>query len=104
MKIDSGNHAFVVEELDDQTLVVKDSMLAELKRQLDEVSIHVKQTTSISNIVLRCSRRPSNHQKTLVPTSVEGVLRLMTCFLMADRRWDLKMAAKHWRWVFNFTS
>ncbi|CAG8980034.1 hypothetical protein HYALB_00009243 [Hymenoscyphus albidus] len=36
MKIDSESHHFVVEELDDQTLVIKENMLGELKRRLDD--------------------------------------------------------------------
>lgn len=37
VKIDSDDHAFIVEELDDQTLVIKENMLPILKRKLDEV-------------------------------------------------------------------
>ena len=38
VKIDSEDHAFIVEELDDQTLVVKENMMSTLKMRLDEVS------------------------------------------------------------------
>ncbi|CAG8953189.1 hypothetical protein HYFRA_00003390 [Hymenoscyphus fraxineus] len=41
MKIDSESHHFVVEELDDQTLVIKENMLGELKRRLDDFSIFI---------------------------------------------------------------
>ena len=38
MKIDQeSDHQYVIEELDDQTLVIKEMMLARLKAQLDEV-------------------------------------------------------------------
>lgn len=37
VKIDSTSHAYIVEELDDQTLVIKENMLGQLKQQLDEV-------------------------------------------------------------------
>jgi len=38
MDIDAKeDHAFVVEELDDQNLVVKESMLQVLKKRLDDV-------------------------------------------------------------------
>lgn len=37
VKIDSEDHAFIVEELDDQTLVVKENMLSVLKMRLDDV-------------------------------------------------------------------
>ncbi|SZF02701.1 unnamed protein product [Blumeria hordei] len=37
VKIDSSSHAYIVEELDDQTLVIKENMLGQLKRQLDEI-------------------------------------------------------------------
>ncbi|RDW82066.1 hypothetical protein BP6252_03178 [Coleophoma cylindrospora] len=36
VKIDSADHAFIVEELDDQTLVVKENMLAILKMRLED--------------------------------------------------------------------
>jgi TFIIH basal transcription factor complex TTD-A subunit len=37
VKIDSEDHAFIVEDLDDQTLVIKENMLSILKMRLDEV-------------------------------------------------------------------
>ena len=37
-KIDSESNAFIVEDLDDETLVIKESKLAELKIRLKEVS------------------------------------------------------------------
>ncbi|CAL3972735.1 hypothetical protein PZA11_004224 [Diplocarpon coronariae] len=37
VKIDSADHAFIVEELDDQTLVIKENMLPILKQKLDDV-------------------------------------------------------------------
>lgn len=41
MKIDSKEHAFIVEELDDQTLVIKENMMTTLKIKLDEVGVLV---------------------------------------------------------------
>ncbi|RKF56600.1 General transcription and DNA repair factor IIH subunit TFB5 [Golovinomyces cichoracearum] len=37
VKIDSASHAYIVEELSDQALVIKENMLVQLKRQLDEI-------------------------------------------------------------------
>jgi hypothetical protein len=37
MSIDADEHQFVVEELDENTVVVKESQLQELKRRLEEV-------------------------------------------------------------------
>jgi len=37
VKIDSEDHAFIVEELDDQTLVIKENMLSILKMRLEDV-------------------------------------------------------------------
>lgn len=37
VKIDSEDHAYIVEELDDQTLVIKENMLSTLKARLDDV-------------------------------------------------------------------
>lgn len=39
VKIDSEEHAYVVEELDDQTLVIQENMLPLLKARLDDVSV-----------------------------------------------------------------
>ncbi|KUJ18425.1 RNA polymerase II transcription factor B subunit 5 [Mollisia scopiformis] len=36
VQIDAEDHAYIVEELDDQTLVVKENMLTSLKMKLDE--------------------------------------------------------------------
>jgi len=36
VKIDNEGHAFIVEELDDQTLVIKENMLATLKMRLED--------------------------------------------------------------------
>lgn len=44
VKIDSDKHEYIIEELDDQTLVVKENMLGELKRKLDEV---LKETQNV---------------------------------------------------------
>jgi len=38
VKIDSERHEYIIEDLDDQTVVIKETMLADLKRKLDEVS------------------------------------------------------------------
>lgn len=38
VNIDSANHDYIIEDLDDQHVVVKENMVAALKRQLDEVS------------------------------------------------------------------
>ncbi|EKD16994.1 hypothetical protein LZ554_000827 [Drepanopeziza brunnea f. sp. 'monogermtubi'] len=37
VKIDAQDHAFIVEELDDQTLVIKENMLTLLKQKLDVI-------------------------------------------------------------------
>ena len=39
VKIDSEEHAYVVEELDDQTLVIQENMLPLLKARLDDVRL-----------------------------------------------------------------
>ena len=38
LKIDAEENAFIVEELDEQRLVIKENMVALLKMRLDEVS------------------------------------------------------------------
>jgi len=37
VKIDSARHDYIIEELDDGTLVIKENMLKQLKLQLDEM-------------------------------------------------------------------
>ena len=37
LKIDSENHEYIVEDLDDQTLVIKEPMLSQLKERLEQV-------------------------------------------------------------------
>lgn len=39
LKIDQDKHDYIVEDLDDQTLVVKESQLATLKARLEEVEL-----------------------------------------------------------------
>ena len=39
LKIDADRHDYIVEDLDDQTLVIKDSQLAGLKARLAEVRV-----------------------------------------------------------------
>jgi TFIIH basal transcription factor complex TTD-A subunit len=39
LKIDAVNHDFIIEDLDDRTLVVKETKLPELKRRLEEVGL-----------------------------------------------------------------
>lgn len=38
VKIDSEDHSFIVEELDDQTLVIQETMMPVLRKRLDAVS------------------------------------------------------------------
>ncbi|KAM0285666.1 hypothetical protein ACHAQA_001936 [Verticillium albo-atrum] len=44
VNIDSSNHDFIIEDLDDQRVVVKENMVGELKRRLDE---RLKETQQI---------------------------------------------------------
>lgn len=39
LKIDQDKHDYIVEDLDDQTLVIKESQLPRLKQRLEEVSL-----------------------------------------------------------------
>lgn len=39
LKIDQEKHDFIVEDLDDQTLVIKESQLQKLKARLEEVRV-----------------------------------------------------------------
>lgn len=40
-KIDEKFHDFIIEDLDDQTVVIKEAKLHELKERLADVSVHV---------------------------------------------------------------
>ena len=37
LKIDASHHDYIIEDLDDQALVIKESKLKELKQRLDHV-------------------------------------------------------------------
>lgn len=41
VNIDSENHDYIIEDLDDQRVVVKENMVGELKRRLDDVRSNV---------------------------------------------------------------
>ncbi|KAL8685247.1 MAG: hypothetical protein Q9218_007881 [Villophora microphyllina] len=43
LKIDQPLHDYIVEDLDDQTLVIKEAKLPELKRKLDKVLADTQQ-------------------------------------------------------------
>ncbi|KAI9848410.1 MAG: TFIIH complex subunit tfb5 [Sclerophora amabilis] len=43
LKIDSTYHDFIIEDLDDQTLVVKESKLKELKQKLEDELANTQQ-------------------------------------------------------------
>lgn len=57
LKIDADDHAFIVEELDDQTLVVKETMVNLLKQKLQEVDI------TEANMAARLTRDCSTSRK-----------------------------------------
>jgi TFIIH basal transcription factor complex TTD-A subunit len=68
VKIDSEDHAFIVEELDDQTLVVKENMMSILKMKLDEVSFAPTCIVPILTQICRYSRRLRTTMKVLLMT------------------------------------
>lgn len=39
VNIDSENHEFIIEDLDDERIVVKENMVAALKQKLEDVSL-----------------------------------------------------------------
>ncbi|KAI4175715.1 MAG: hypothetical protein LQ348_006116 [Seirophora lacunosa] len=43
LKIDQERHDYIVEDLDDQTLVIKESQLPSLKERLDKILIDTQQ-------------------------------------------------------------
>jgi TFIIH basal transcription factor complex TTD-A subunit len=47
LKIDQENHDYIVEDLDDQTLVIKEDHLNSLKARLEEVSIILARMQSV---------------------------------------------------------
>lgn len=67
VKIDSEDHAFIVEELDDQTLVVKENMLSILKMRLDEASLE--------SYVVRCVAKLTQNLDPRRDTATSGRLR-----------------------------
>ena len=43
LKVDMDRHDFIIEDLDDQTLVIKESMLGRLKQRLEEELANTQQ-------------------------------------------------------------
>ena len=54
MKIDAEDHAFVVEDLDDETVVVKETMVNLLKQRLKDVSVEISMRQRYFRLIL-CS-------------------------------------------------
>ncbi len=70
-KIDNEEHAFIVEELDDQTLVIKENMMTTLKMKLDEAGASVSSRPRLTP-GYRYSRR---HRTTMrVPLMSEAAM------------------------------
>lgn len=65
MKIDEAKNDYVIQELDDQTLVIKENMLASLKYRLDEVRL----TLHISAIADLCLGGEVESVRPVVPTN-----------------------------------
>ena len=59
LKIDQSAHDYIVEDLDDQTLVIKESQLPKLKARLEEVSVYLSICLSIVN----SSKSPRQRQR-----------------------------------------
>lgn len=72
VNIDAANHDYIIEDLDDQHVVVKENMVAALKRQLDDVGSTIDEQSP----TLRCTllhihaylRQPADD----LPTEIEG--------------------------------
>jgi TFIIH basal transcription factor complex TTD-A subunit len=47
VSIDSANHEYIVEDLDEQRVVIKENMVAQLKKLLDEVSWREREGTRV---------------------------------------------------------
>ncbi len=57
LKIDRDAHDYIVEDLDDQTLVIKESQLQRLKVRLDEVRTSTLQKSYEVVVVMACANR-----------------------------------------------
>ena len=68
LRIDADDHAFIVEELDDQTLVVKETMVNLLKQKLQEVDI--TRSNLVARLTQDCStsRQRSKSHSFLAPS------------------------------------
>jgi TFIIH basal transcription factor complex TTD-A subunit len=53
--IDSADHNYIIEDLDEQRLVIKENMVALLKKKLDDVSLYLN--TRWSSLELTTSKR-----------------------------------------------
>lgn len=65
LKIDQDKHDYIVEDLDDQTLVVKESQLQKLKARLEEVMIMERFSSFVrAETVFRSWQIPNSNQTT----------------------------------------
>ena len=67
LKIDQDRHNYIVEDLDDQTLVIKEDQLSSLKARLEEVRHVFWFPYQILMSGFRSLQTPSRCQKNLVP-------------------------------------
>ncbi|TQN71779.1 General transcription and DNA repair factor IIH subunit TFB5 [Colletotrichum shisoi] len=51
VNIDSNNHDYIIEDLDDQHVVVKENMVAALKKHLEEVGSPIPDSVHLWNIL-----------------------------------------------------
>jgi TFIIH basal transcription factor complex TTD-A subunit len=69
LKIDAEEHAYIVEELDEQTLVVKETMVNLLKQKLQEVSLKASETVAKLTRDISILRQRSKSRSFLVRSS-----------------------------------
>ncbi len=82
LKIDHEKHDYIVEDLDDQTLVIKESQLQRLKVRLGEVCIILRGTLLHQRYAEWDRRNLQTHnrcQRTVVQNSVSWLFRSEDC-------------------------
>lgn len=105
--LDSENHDFIIEDLDEQRLVVKENMVQLLKQKLEDVGVPNGHAATLpawfTDLLCSVSRRPTD-QKSPSPTRTEQPSsrrhkkrRTQACDLLALLEWMGFSALMPWR-------
>lgn len=80
LKIDQDRHDFIVEDLDDQTLVIKESQLQPLKKRLEEVRhLDFKKSECNSSVDARTRNLPTPSRCQMIVLLIDLIVLRSNC-------------------------